>query len=265
MPHKSPFQRSALKSRSDDPLNWRGHRELPEKISDDMTRRIMAGELPGGTRLVELDLAEFYGVSRGPIRDALRILAYCGLVDLYPRRGAVVIAFDRNTLADAFNVHAVLSGLNARYAAMMRAPDNLAEMGRRVRDLEVLAQDEKCKPLRFALASGRIGPALTRCADSTILQRSMKNNANDIVWALLWREFHVDFRTVHRRLENAAIWREVFINVEKQDPEAADNAMQELIFQCRDQALEIMQIPDNSPIADLRRRLHRNIKHPPRS
>lgn len=194
------------------------------------------------------------------IRDALRILTNCGLVDLFARRGAVVAAFDKNTLADAFNVHAALSGLNARYAAMMRTQDDLAELSRRVKSLEVLAQDTNCKPLRFALASGRIGPAMARCANSPTLQRSMGNNANDIVWALLWREFHVGFRTAQRRSENADIWREVLVNVEKQDPDAADQAMQELIFQCRDQAIEVMQLPDSDVSADPRRLLHHNIR-----
>ncbi|MDK3019305.1 GntR family transcriptional regulator [Pseudodonghicola flavimaris] len=256
MRRAAPFQRSAMDDSTGDPLTWRGHRDLPERISDDLTRRIMAGEFQSGERLVEAELAAYYEVSRGPIRDALRILTNRGLADLFPRRGAVVGNFDHDTLADALNVHASLSGLNARYAALMWRPDTLAELRRRVEALEVLARDDNCKPLRFALASGRIGTALTRCSDSKLLQRTMHSSANDIVWSLLWREFHVDFRTPERRRENAEIWREVLTCVETRDADAAERCMQELIFQCRDEALKVMALTERDGAADSRRLLH---------
>ncbi|WP_051312092.1 GntR family transcriptional regulator [Pseudodonghicola xiamenensis] len=238
---------------SDDPLTWRGHRDLPERISDDLTRRIMAGELSEGDRLVETDLAAYYQVSRGPVRDALRILTNRGLADLFPRRGAVVGRFDRDTLADAMNVYASLLGLSARYAALMWTGPDLAEMRRRVEALEALAREETCKPMRFALSSGRIGTALALCADSPMLLRTIRSNANDIVWALLWREFHVDFRTPERRQENAAIWRQVLTHVEARADLAAETATRELIFQCRDEALTVMGLAgDTDPRRQLR-------------
>ncbi|MEZ5714924.1 MAG: GntR family transcriptional regulator [Paracoccaceae bacterium] len=259
MRNKVAFRRSAMSERINDPLSWRGHRDLPERISDDLTRRIMAGELRSGDRLVEADLAAFYEVSRGPIRDAIRILTNRGLADLYPRRGAVVGRFDMETLADAVNIHATLSGLSARYAALMWTPESLAEMTRRVEAVEALAKDETCKPLRFALTSGRVGSALVRCSDSAILRRTIMNNANDIVWALLWREFHIDFRTPERRRENAEIWREVLSRVEERDAEAAELTMQELIFQSRDEALKVLKLGEGDRKADARRLLHNEL------
>ena len=259
MKNKASFRRSAMSDSSGDPLTWRGHRDLPERISDDLTRRIMAGELRSGDRLVEADLAGFYDVSRGPIRDAIRILTNRGLADMYPRRGAIVGLFDTEALADALNIHATLSGFSARYAALMWTPDTLAELRRRVEALEVLARDETCKPLRFALASGRIGTALARCSDSAILRRTMMGNANDIVWALLWREFHIDFHTPERRRENAEIWRNVLTHVEARNAEAADHTMQELIFQCRDEALKVLKLGEGDKETDRRRLLHNDL------
>lgn len=259
MKTKASFRRTAMSDSSGDPLAWRGHRDLPERISDDLTRRIMAGEFRNGDRLVEADLAGFYNVSRGPIRDAIRILTNRGLADFYPRRGAVVGGFDTETLADALNIHATLSGFSARYAALMWTPPALAELTRRVEALEALARDETCKPLRFALTSGRIGTALARCSDSAILQRTMMSNANDIIWALLWREFHVDFRTPERRRENAEIWREVLTHVTARDAEAADRTMQELIFQCRDEALKVLKPGEGDAETDPRRVLHNDL------
>lgn len=251
------FRRSAMANSANDPLAWRGHRDLPERISDDLARRIMSGEFTGGSRLVEADLAAYYNVSRGPVRDALRMLTARGLAELFPRRGAVVAAFDKNVLADCFNIHATLSGLNARYAALMWRPPELAEFRRRVDVLKALTLDDSCKPLRFALESGRIGGALSRCSNSPILQRTMTQNANDIVWSLLWREFHVDFHTVARRRQNAEIWEVVLGHVERRAAEAADLAMQELICQCRDTALETMTLADEAEVDP------RRLWHPP--
>lgn len=259
MKTKVSFRRTAMSDSIGDPLAWRGHRDLPERIADDLTRRIMAGEFRSGDRLIEADLAEFYNVSRGPIRDAIRILTNRGLADFYPRRGAVVGLFDTKTLADALNIHATLSGFSARYAALMWTPSALAALTQRVEALEVLAQDVTCKPLRFALTSGRIGTALARCSDSAILQRMMLSNANDIVWALLWREFLVDFRTPERRRENADIWREVMNHVEARDADAAERTMQELIFQCRDEALKVLRLAEGDSETDPRRLLHNDL------
>ena len=199
----------------------------------------------------------------GPVRDALRLLTNRGLADLFPRRGAVVGKFDHDTLADALNIHATLSGFSARYAALMWQPADLAEFRRRVVALETLAKDDSCKPSRFALASGRIGTALARCSDSALLQRTMMGNANDIVWALLWREFHVDFHTPERRRENAAIWRDVYTHVADRDAEAADRTMQELIFQCRDAALAAVKLTEEDVPTDPRRLLHNDLPPTP--
>lgn len=66
------------------------HKLLSRMVADWLARRIIAGEEPPGTRLTEKKLAEQAGVSRSPVREALRILAGEGLVELVPRFGAQV-------------------------------------------------------------------------------------------------------------------------------------------------------------------------------
>ena len=63
-------------------------RTIPDQVAEELGAEIVAGRRKAGDRLVELDLARDFGVSRGPIREAIRILERRRLVDLLPRRGA---------------------------------------------------------------------------------------------------------------------------------------------------------------------------------
>jgi DNA-binding GntR family transcriptional regulator len=78
---------------------------------------ILEGQYAPGQRLIEAELTQRLGVSRGPLREALRRLAADGLIDIEPYRGATVTRLSRVELADVFRVREVLEGLAARLAA----------------------------------------------------------------------------------------------------------------------------------------------------
>lgn len=78
---------------------------------------IVAGTLAPGSRLEEVALADRFGVSRTPIREALRLLSASGLIELRPRRGAVVASLSLDRLLDMFEVMAEMEATCARFAA----------------------------------------------------------------------------------------------------------------------------------------------------
>ena len=78
---------------------------------------ILAGRFRPGDRLVEATLARELGISRIPVREALRVLAGEGLVELRPRRGAVIAPLSHRAACEMIEVRASLEGLNARLAA----------------------------------------------------------------------------------------------------------------------------------------------------
>ena len=86
---------------------------LHDKIED----LILTGDLPPGARLDEVSLATRFEVSRTPIREALMQLAASGLIDLRPRRGAVVAEVGPRQLVEMFEVMAELEAMCARLAA----------------------------------------------------------------------------------------------------------------------------------------------------
>lgn len=113
---------------------------LRQRIADE----ILVGKLPPGTRLEEQDLADRFGVSRTPVREALKALVETGLVDIRPHRGAVVATPSRQHMHDLFEVMRELEAICARYAAQRMTAverkrlEDLHEQSRRmVRDGEV--------------------------------------------------------------------------------------------------------------------------------
>ncbi|MBO0333818.1 GntR family transcriptional regulator [Sneathiella sp. CAU 1612] len=89
---------------------------------------IVTGTLKPGTRLDETILAEKFGVSRTPIREALNRLSASGLVEIRPRRGAIVAAISVQDLMNMFEVMAELEALCARLAARRITPPEKAEL-----------------------------------------------------------------------------------------------------------------------------------------
>ena len=90
------------------------HSDVLSKTLED---EIVTGRLRPGERLDEISLATRFGVSRTPIREALRTLESSGLVQLRPRRGATVAAFGLSTLAEMFEAMAELEAICGRFAA----------------------------------------------------------------------------------------------------------------------------------------------------
>ncbi len=90
-----------------------------ETIEDEIVTR----QLPPGTRLDEMDLAQRFAVSRTPIREALIQLASAGLVELRPRRSAIVAQISPQRLMEMFDVMAELEALCGRLAARRITPE----------------------------------------------------------------------------------------------------------------------------------------------
>lgn len=93
-------------------------RALYEAIGDSLRERIFAHELPPGAALDEVALARGYGVSRTPVREALKVLAHEGLVAIEPRRGCCVAEFSRNDVFALFGVLELLEAFAVHEAAI---------------------------------------------------------------------------------------------------------------------------------------------------
>jgi DNA-binding GntR family transcriptional regulator len=117
-----------------DPSEYVWHEETPiddhvihrpqlwEAVSERLRAEILNGDIPAGTKLIEVTLAERYGTSRGPIREAMRELSRQGLVVELPRRGSVVSTLTASDLTEVYQVREALEN-GAAKAAIRRASD----------------------------------------------------------------------------------------------------------------------------------------------
>lgn len=120
------------------------HTPLRDQIREQLRKRIIDGRLPPGARLVERELAAELGVSRVPVREAVRMLESEGFVQVVPRRGVVVKQLSRTDVEELFDVRESLEVLATRRAAENSRPA----------DLRRLAQH--LKKARRALDTGKI-------------------------------------------------------------------------------------------------------------
>ncbi|MGI5228332.1 GntR family transcriptional regulator [Actinoallomurus sp. CA-142502] len=117
------------------------HRPLRDVVTAELRRLILQGELMPGERLVEDRLAARLGVSRNPVREAIRVLAAEGFVEVTPRRGAAVARLSPDEAEELFDVRVALEGLSARLSARKVTPET-ADRLRAVLDSARLAVDE---------------------------------------------------------------------------------------------------------------------------
>jgi DNA-binding GntR family transcriptional regulator len=109
---------------------------LHQEVTSRLREMIRAGELSRGQKIDEKHLSELMGVSRTPVREALRILHSAGLVDLIPRKGAYVTQPSIEEIQDLFEVMSVLEGTCARLAASRMTKEDLNKIETLHRSLE---------------------------------------------------------------------------------------------------------------------------------
>lgn len=125
---------------------------LPALVQEELLRMIKAGQLVAGQRVNELDLAERLGVSRPPVREALRSLEAAGLVCLERNRGMFVRRVSDADAAELYQVRAALAAEVGRLLAPRITDDELRELGRMLDELEACGEHDvnRTFPLNIA-------------------------------------------------------------------------------------------------------------------
>ena len=98
---------------------------------------LVEGQIAPGAKLNERELAELLSVSRTPLREAIKMLASEGLVDLFPNRGAVAVRLSEADVRDSFELLAELEGLSGELAAQRISEDARNEL--RAKHFEMMA------------------------------------------------------------------------------------------------------------------------------
>ncbi len=112
------------------------HKQLWESIADQLRDEILEGRLAAGSRLLETDLAERFGVSRGPIRDALNELARQGLARDLPRRGTFVSSLSEHDLDEVYVLRRAIEEAAVRLTIARATDADIAVMYERLGEAE---------------------------------------------------------------------------------------------------------------------------------
>ena len=156
------------------------HVPLTALVTTRLRERILYSEGSRlGKRLVEAELSHELGVSRVPIREALRQLASEGIVTIEPRRGAVVTSYTDAQKWELTEVRATLESLTAKLAARRRDPGNIAELetivdeaGHLMRGTDAVVPLEQNARFHAALARAS-GNLLLRDINVSLHQRTL--------------------------------------------------------------------------------------------
>jgi len=213
---------------------------LPQQIADHLGHRIMTGELVPGSRLKEEEFAELYGVSRGPVREAFRLLERRGFVEIVPRHGARVRAFDPADLAGLFSVRAVLFGLAARQATEQGAPALFDLLGRQVERLRQSASKMDISPREHAVIAGDNQHLIARFAANRPLLKMLEDLTSRALWRMAWRDTPLDFTTRARRQQSARFWSELLATMKAGNAAGAERIARTLLEASRDYMIAAM-------------------------
>ena len=141
-------------------------RALYEEVAELLRQRIFNRELEPGSWIDELKIADEYGISRTPLREALKVLAAEGIVTMKVRRGAYVTEVSQQDLADVYHLLSLLESDAAGVVAERATPAQMAELKALHAELEAAAAPGKVDREHFFAVNERFHMHLLAVANN---------------------------------------------------------------------------------------------------
>ena len=194
------------------------NRPLYEDVADRLREKIFAKQLAPGSWLDEQSLAEQFGISRTPMREAIKALASEGLITMKMRRGAYVTVVSRGDLEQIFTVLSLLESQAAKETAVKATEDELNLLDHLHHRLETAAADRDIE--QFFEINGKFHELIQEIAGN----RWMNGVIDDLRKVL--KLHRKDSLTSTGRLQSSLIeHREILRAILKRDELAAETAM----------------------------------------
>ena len=210
-----------------------------ERVYDDLRAAIIGGEYAPGERLRAEALAARFGTSRTPVREALMLLEGDGLVEIEPRRGAVVRSFDPADLVDLYEVRALLEARAAGLAAARIAPADLALLEATCERVEGLTGNSARTIDTLIATNEDFHRILIEAAGSPRLSAALRTVAG------IPRPFKTVFwNDASARARSLAAHREIIAGLRAGSSDRAESAMRLHVLNARDFLTEVMRERD---------------------
>jgi DNA-binding GntR family transcriptional regulator len=157
---------------------------LHEQVAQRLRQMLVENQIPPGAKLNERELAQVLQVSRTPLREAIKMLAAEGLVELLPNRGAIAVELDEADVRHTFEVMAGLEALSGELAAQRITDAELAEI--RAMHFEMLAAYTRRDLSAYYRVNALIHRAINAAAGNPVLTATY-NQVNARLQALRFR------------------------------------------------------------------------------
>jgi DNA-binding GntR family transcriptional regulator len=192
------------------------------RVIDETRRRILTGELATGVNLSELALAEEFGVSRTPVREALKQLQTEGLVEIRPRVGTFVTTPSRREVTELFDMKELLEGAAARLLAQRGRVPELDRLQENVRQAEhAVARDDRAK---YAQLVEEFHDLVVAGADNSKLKAHYRTLMNQLAYSRL---VYTSLRQPGRAIQSDREHRRILELIQAKDGDTAERVMRE--------------------------------------
>lgn len=192
---------------------------LREVVLLTLRKAILTGRLKPGERLMEIQLSQLLGVSRTPVRDAIRNLEQEGLVQMSPHRGAHVAYISEKTVIDVLEVRRAMEGLSVSRAVRRMTPEQLILLQEAMLECERATQSGDCQ--QVVKADVRFHDIILDSTGNEKLKNIM-NNLSDQIYRYRY-EFIKDAGNYSAML---AEHRKIYDAMSSRDEDSAVNAIQ---------------------------------------
>lgn len=175
------------------PFHARDHATLTSRVQREVERRILSGEIESGARIGEAALADSLGVSRGPVREALRCLAQAGLVELVVNKGAIVRSIGLDEVRGLYHLRGAIFALACQELAQRATAEDVALLEGNMAEMRAaLAADDMDRYYRLNVAF-----------HAAILARCGNTRASELYQGIV-KEMHLFRRRSLSHVPNAA-------------------------------------------------------------
>jgi len=203
-------------------LKLEGYDLLSKKVYRILKKEIIKGSFKPGEKVLEGKIADQMGISRTPVREAIRVLAAEGFVILSPNQGVVVRSVSAENIREVLQIHSVLEGLAARLSCEVINEEDLKELENCVNKMEKLANKKDSSTysevdLKFHELIVNI------CRNKRLVQ--MRKNISDQA-----QRYRISSLSIPRRLKESLKEHQKILEAFKtKDPKKADSTSQKHI------------------------------------
>jgi len=203
-------------------LKLEGYELLSKKVYRKLKKEIIKGSFKPGNKILEGRIAEQMGISRTPVREAIRELAAEGFVTLSPNQGVVVRSVSVENIREVLQIHSVLEGLAARLSCEVTNEEDLKELENYVNKMEKLV--EKKDLLTYSEVDLKFHELIVNiCRNKRLIQ--MRRNISDQA-----QRYRISSLSIPRRLKESLKEHQKILEAFKtKDPKKADSMSQKHI------------------------------------